>query len=369
MRKLTCRLIILLALLCLSAPLRAGEADGEASPFEPGSWLMVVLPDTQSYVDHSENMPILYGMMDWISANSEALNIGLVLQEGDIVYQNGVLFAAQSTGNQNSRQQWNNARQAFALLADKVPCILATGNHDYGRGNAENRSSRFADFFRPQDFPLLDPAQGGILCEMFPNAAGGLTMENAAYDFSAPDGRRLLILSLEWGPRSEVLQWAGELCARGEFSGHTKVLLTHAYTYHDDTRYDWAAKGTAQSHNPHVYAGTAADTSDGEELWDALVRRQALMQLVFSGHVGGDQVGRLTTLNDAGLPCHQMLFNAQFLPQGGQGWLRLLEFLPDGRSVHVRTFSPWFAADGDPATAAWRSGPDDDFVLELEPAA
>lgn len=361
--------LVVLVMLCLSVPLRAGAADGEASPFEPGSWLMVVIPDTQSYVDHREQLPILNGVMDWIAENAGTLNIGLVLQEGDIVFQNGARFAFQSTGNQNSTRQWSNARLAFARIRDHVPCILATGNHDYGRGNAENRSSRFADYFRPQDFPLLDPDRGGILYEMFPNAAGQLTMENAAYDFTAPDGRQLLVLSLEWGPRRGVLAWADELCGRPEFSSHTKVLLTHAYTYHDDTRYDWEEKGRTQSHNPHVYAGTAADTNDGEELWDALVRRHGLMQLVFSGHVGGDQVGRLSTVNDAGLSCHQMLFNAQFLPNGGDGWIRLLEFLPDGHGIHVRTYSPWFDNDGNEDTAAWRSGPDDDFMLEIEPAA
>ncbi len=359
------------ALLTLLLGLAPGLALAEdtAWPFDPDSWIMVVLPDIQSYVDHQEHMPLLLETVDWISREADSLNIALVLQEGDIVFQNGVLFAAQSTGNQNSFQQWSNARRAISRLSDSVPCILATGNHDYGTHNAENRQSRFGRYFRPADFPLLDPAQGGILHEMYPNAQGRLTMENAAYDFTAPDGRRMLVISLEWGPRSEVVSWADELCGREEFSAHTKVLLTHAYTYHDDTRYDWVAKGKAQAANPYDYSGTADDTSDGEDLWNALVRNHPLLQLVFSGHVGGDMVGRLTSQNAAGLDCHQMLFNAQFLPLGGEGWIRLLEFLPDGRGIRVYTYSPWFDSDGDPQTEAWRHGADDEFRLEIKPAA
>ncbi|MCB1219044.1 MAG: metallophosphoesterase [Planctomycetales bacterium] len=364
MRKPTLSACLLLALILATT----GPASADDWPFEEDSWLMVVLPDIQSYVDHSEHMHILNDCMDWISEHREQFNIALVLQEGDIVFQNGVLFAAQSSGNQNSFQQWRNARQAIGRVSDDIPVIMATGNHDYGRQNAENRNSRFSDYFRLEDFPLLDPAQGGMLADSWSPDGGRVTMENAIYDFTAPDGRKMLIVSLEWGPRAEIVRWADAVCSLPQYSGHTQLLLTHAYMYHDDTRYDWASKGDSQAANPYSYKGTADDTSDGEDLWNGLVRGQPLMQFVFSGHVGGDMVGRLTTPNDAGNDCHQMLFNAQFLPLGGEGWIRLLEFLPDGRTVHVRTYSPWFDNDGDEDTAAWRRGPDDDFVLELLPA-
>ncbi len=40
-----------------------------------------------------------------------------------------------------------------------------------------------------------------------------------------------------------------------------------------------------------------------------------------------------------------MMFNVQILGggwegNGGDGWLRILEFLPDGRTIKVRTYSP-----------------------------
>jgi hypothetical protein len=88
-------------------------------------------------------------------------------------------------------------------------------------------------------------------------------------------------------------------------------------------------------------------------------------ELVICGHVGGDMVAYLESENIYGESVHQMLFNAQFLAKGGLGWLRLLEFMPDGQTVHVRTYSPYFAADGDPLTAPWRKSSDDDFSFTI----
>ena len=65
---------------------------------------MVVLPDIQSYVDHANRAPILEQMTQWIADNKDACNIRLVLQEGDIVFQNGIVFAEQGSGDRNSVQ-------------------------------------------------------------------------------------------------------------------------------------------------------------------------------------------------------------------------------------------------------------------------
>jgi hypothetical protein len=347
------------------APANLATPDVQATP---GAWTLVVLPDVQSYSDSSANAPILRQMTQWIAQNKQPLNIQLVLQEGDIVYQNGVLLASQSSGDQNSARQWANAREAFTALDGVVPYIVVPGNHDYGVTNADNRETHLTRYFHPTDNPLTDFTQGGILLEMGPNAYGELTLENAAYTLTAPDGRKLLILALEFGPRQAAVDWANTVVQRPRYRDYTKVLLTHAYLYEDGTRFDWAAKGKEQSDSPHGYRGTNSDTHDGEELWNELVRKYPNFELVLCGHVGGDMVDYLVSKNDSGQDVHQLVFNAQFLPQGGQGWLRLLEFQPDGKTVHVRTYSPYFALDGDPATAQWRTGAADDFTFELTPA-
>ncbi|MBN2081342.1 metallophosphoesterase [bacterium] len=354
-------------LLILTSPACAAP-ESDTAPVEAiaaDSWVLVMLPDIQSYVDHAEHYPLLTEIMEWIAANRDELHLALVVQVGDLVFQNGVPLAEQSSGDQNSTQQWRNVRDAFTLLNGVVPYIVVPGNHDYGIVDADGRYTQFNDYFQPAINPLNDPAQGGILAGLGENAYGAETMENAYYDFLAPDGRRMLFLALEWGPRQATVDWARGIALRDEYADYTKVLVTHAYMYHDDTRFDFATKGKDQGANPHVYTGTSSDTNDGQELWDELVNAAPGFELVLSGHVGGDMVGYLASASDYGRSVHQLLFNSQFLPLGGEGWIRLLEFAADGKTVRVHTFSPYFYQDGDPATAAWRTGPDDEFSFEL----
>ncbi|MEZ5338853.1 MAG: hypothetical protein R3F46_11390 [bacterium] len=66
-----------------------------------------------------------------------------------------------------------------------------------------------------------------------------------------------------------------------------------------------------------------------------------MIPLVLSGHIPGDGSGYRVDLNDAGTPVHQMLANYQMRELGGECYLRLLEFRPDG-SVQVSSYSPLY---------------------------
>jgi hypothetical protein len=139
------------------------------------------------------------------------------------------------------------------------------------------------------------------------------------------------------------------------------ILITHAYVYHDNSRYDWKAKGKAQLWNPYAY-GTAEDperTSDGEDLWQKLVRKHSGFAMVLSGHVLRDGLGRLSSRGDHKNLVHQMLVNYQMRVLGGEGYLRLLEFFPDGKTVQVKAYSPYldlYLTDGQ-----------NQFVFDLDP--
>ena len=67
----------------------------------------------------------------------------------------------------------------------------------------------------------------------------------------------------------------------------------------------------------------------------------------------------------------QMMFNAQTADgqwhgNGGDCWLRILEFLPDGRTVSVRTFAPMFALSPVTCDKAWRTADYDQFTFDME---
>ena len=57
------------------------------------------------------------------------------------------------------------------------------------------------------------------------------------------------------------------------------ILLTHAYLYSDETRYDWPVRQREQNWNPNGYGvAKLAPVNDGEALWQKLVSRVDLNQ-------------------------------------------------------------------------------------------
>jgi hypothetical protein len=79
----------------------------------------------------------------------------------------------------------------------------------------------------------------------------------------------------------------------------------------------------------------------GEELWQGLVKTNENFEMTLNGHFGGDGAGYLASTDNAGQIAHQMFLNSQFETFGGDGWLRVIEFLQDGKTVRVRTYSPF----------------------------
>ena len=164
-----------------------------------------------------------------------------------------------------------------------VPYIMVAGNHDFGFTNADNRDTMINNYFKATDNSLTDPAQGGILKGT--KVAGDLT--NAYYAFTAPDGRKMLILALEWEPRPATVTWANQIAALPEFADHTASLVTHNYLLGNNVR--------------STSTNVAADAS-GQELWDNLVKQHENFEMTFNGHFGGDGAGYLVSTSNAGQP-------------------------------------------------------------------
>jgi hypothetical protein len=361
---------------------RAGEAPaspGDAQPTAlehfpdpatgPGEgWSLVLFPDTQNYAKFAKNQPLFETMTRWVADHAKPWNALAALHVGDLVEQNDIAIGGgRGWGDQNGAEQWASAKSALATLDGVLPVFYSTGNHDYGERNAEDRRTRFNNYFSLTDNPLVSDGRGsGAWLESAPNSFGAKTLENAAYTLNPPSGPKLLVIALEWGPRRSVVDWARQLAARPEFADHLAILLVHSYLHDDNQR----EASRDRPGNPHHYpTGSQADTHDGEELWQQLVQGSPNIQLVLCGHVMGRHVGYRNDPNLAGKTVHQMLFNAQGLGggsdergNGGDGWLRLLTFLPHRHTLEVRTFSPWFLAEGrDP----WRRGIDHSFSIRL----
>lgn len=286
-------------------------------PITPDSTTIVVLPDTQNY---SEKHPDTFRAQTlWIARQKDKRNIAFVLHLGDIT-------------NRNSREEWDVARSAMNTLDGEIPYFLAVGNHDYGPGgDGATRDTLFNEFFPVSKFADL-PTFGGVY-DAEPDR-----FDNCYHRIEAA-GRKWLILSLEFGPRKDVVRWANEVVSH--HPDHSVILITHAYVYYDSTRYDWKAKGKSQKWNPYDYgvAKRNGGVNDGEDLWNELVSKHPNFALVINGHVLGDGLGFLVSEGAGGCLVPQMLVNFQMKENGGDGWLRLLEIQPDGTTVKAMDYS------------------------------
>lgn len=279
--------------------------------FVAGSWTLAVMPDTQVYARLYPGLFI--SQAEWIARNKEKYNIQYALHLGDIT-------------DHNTVKQWENARNAMNMLLGKVPVALVTGNHDHGpNGNAASRDTFLNEYLPPAKWGKQTTV-GGMMDENDSN--------NTFHLFSA-GGVDWIIIALEWAPRDETVAWADQVMAR--HPNRRGMLITHAYMNHNDRRYDINEKQHTQTWNPHLYK-TPGTKNDGEQLWNKLVRKHDFA-LTLNGHVLVDGTGYLASRNDRGRTCHQMLSNYQFRALGGEGYLRLLEFRPDGKTVQVKTYS------------------------------
>lgn len=195
------------------------------------------------------------------------------------------------------------------------------------------------------------------------NSDGIPTLENAAYEFVTDTWGKLLVVSLEFAPRDEALEWARKLMEQPAYKDHKVILLTHSYMSPEAVR-----------HVTENYDVSPANY--GQAIWDKLVYPSQNICLVICGHeceiVGYEgQVSFRSDKNKAGKHVAQMMFNAQtadgkWSGNGGDCWLRLLEFMPDGKTVSVRTFSPLFAVSPVTCDKAWRTEPYDRFTIIIE---
>jgi len=322
------------------------------TPFDApaGTWTLAVLPDTQYY---SKGYPdVFVRQTDWIVANREAHNIRFVAHEGDLV------------NNPTVIEQWERAQKALKVLVDgKVPFSVVLGNHDSGRqkeGRTNSRVTLLNNYLKDSDYSnseahaLFEPGK----------------LENSWHEFSTPTGKHLL-LALEFGPRNEVLAWADGVLT--EKADHKVVVVTHAFLYSDAKRNDWALdqKVSDGRGNPkaHPFGKNNPDMNDAQDIWDKLITKHANVQFVLNGHVCDSGAAYLASKADAGQTVHQILANYQdnspnpggtVQPPrgyGGGGFLRLMQFSPDGKTVRVRSYSPWYDK--------YLSEPDQDFTITV----
>jgi hypothetical protein len=295
--------------------------------WRPDSTVFAVLPDTQYY--SQDFPPVFYSQTQWIADQADALNIDLVMHLGDLT-------------NRNSHPQWTVARSAIDRFFPEIPTVLAQGNHDCGpNGNAADRSTLMEQYF-PESYLAQQPTFGGT----FESVANNYSLIEAA-------GRKWIILSLEWGPRTQAVEWADQVLS--DHSDRLAIIVTHAYMHRGDQRMDRLVGEFNGSPYSYGTADLPGGTSDGGDLWRDLVSQHPNTVMVLSGHINGES--RVSDATSYGNVVHQMLTDYQGRPEGGEGFLRLIEIAPGSSTLRFRTYSPW--------QERYFTGPGSHFELEL----
>ncbi len=293
---------------------------------------LVLLPDTQNYAQSHPD--IFKAQTQWAADN--ASTISFVLQQGDIT-------------NKNNPPQWKVAAEAMTLMDGKVPYTFVPGNHDVGTsGSSDVRDTTLMNEFFPYDKYSKTPNFGGTF------EVG--RVDNTWHLFKA-GGLDWLILSLEFGPRNRVIEWAAKVIE--DHPNHKVIINTHAYMYSDETRIDENDKWSPQTYGLGKATGDE-EVNDGEEIWEKLASRFPNVFLVVSGHVLNDGAGKLVSTGKAGNKVYQMLANFQSgvkgSENGGNGFLRIVHIDPAAKKMSVKTWSPYLNE--------YKTDADQEFVFE-----
>jgi hypothetical protein len=312
-----------LAALCLTS-CRGPVAERPVSrePCGPGDFTIVALPDTQRY---SQLYPRhFFNQTNWIRDHVADEHIVFVTHEGDLV---------QNDGPGDADAEWDVADKAMSILDGVVPWGVVPGNHDYDVQNYPlNGAEAFRKHFGPARFAKYDWFGGA--------SENGL---NTCQFFSA-GGARFMMLHLEVDVPDEAIAWAKGVLAK--HPGLPTIVTTHVYLSNVD-------KGRGKS--PFC----RGDGNSAEGLWQKLIAPSAQIVMVLGGHYGADGGEyHQVSFNQADRPVLEMLADYQSGPEGGQGFLRLLRFVPARKEVHVMTFSP--------STGRYQTGPESEFVLPFD---
>ncbi len=138
-------------------------------------------------------------------------------------------------------------------------------------------------------------------------------------------GMKFLILTLEFKPRDETLDWANEIVT--QHLDFRTIVITHAYL-----------SGKGQRTGPDNYP---VKGNSGKLIWDKFIQNHKNIFLVLSGHARED---KLTSKGKHGNTVHQVQADYWYWDKpeikAGSGFLRIMTFHPDRNRIDVQTYSP-----------------------------
>jgi len=222
--------------------------------------------------------------------------------------------------------EWTTMNDGLALLdTANTPYIIGIGNHEYD--SAVTVSPDRAMTYRDAAGNLPQTRYTGK--SWWSGGFEGATSENAYYLFSS-GGLDWIILTLEFGPRQAIVDWANTILTT--YADRKSIVLTHGYLGPTGARYSGG-----EPYNPHGITGdNHPNVHDGEELWTECLKLHANVCFVLCGHDTATTPQYSQATGDNGNLVNQMLFN--WHETGMAGFVRIIKF--KAGTVDVYTYSP-----------------------------
>ena len=269
------------------------------------SFTIIALPDTQYY---SSTYPEIFtNQTQWIVTNRNKLNILYVAHEGDIV------------NKARSIKQWQSADISMRYLedpittglSDGIPYSVVRGNHDIGY---------FFDYY----FGITRFNERGYY--------GGHYSDNNQnnYVLFEFEDFRYIAICLDYDPDVDELKWAESVIQN--HSERKAIIISHSILENQEG--NW--------------------TSPGLNIYNT-VKNYSNVFLMLCGHKHYE-AQRKDMYNDNII--HTLLADYQDYPNGGNGWLRIMEVYPEINEIKVKTYSPHLNQ--------YKTDPDSEFTLSYK---
>jgi hypothetical protein len=251
----------------------------------PGAdFSLVLLPDSQ--FESSSYPAVFTSQTSWIVSNKTTRNIVFTTNLGDIVNTSSIIA------------EYVNADAAYDLLdAGGVSYSVGPGNHD-------NPTTNYNTYFGVSRFTGKSSYGGNY----------GSGNDNNVSFFSA-SGMNFILINLQYNPTAAILDWADALLKANP--GRRGILESHSILNVDNS---WSNQAvyTALKDNPNLF-----------------------LMLCGHMHTATDGAAYRAELGDDGHTIHIMQADYQELPNGGNGYLRILRFSPAVNKIFATTYSPY----------------------------
>ena len=282
-----------------------------ACDLDMDSEYILVVGDIQEYtMDEKLANNYFVPTHNWIRGmNMMGYQIDCVLQTGDV-------------SNNNEDWQYAYFYETTKNLAEEVLYITTTGNHDYEWDKesqiTDRKSSKLSNYC---SFPRT--------CDNVEEYFEKGIMDNIIVR-NTIRGERCDIIVLEFGPRPEVVDWANKYV---ESHPERKfIVLTHEFLVGPAPGHRVTNKWSdSERHFKTIPATTP------QYIWENLVYPNDNIRCVLCGHNSFSL--QVYEKNKAGRNVPQILFNLQYVKNGGDGLIQVWRIPKDGSDIEVKVYN------------------------------